>query len=520
MYKLAIADDEETICQLINALIDYQNIDVVLDRTLHDGNETIAYILENKPDIVIIDIRMPGADGLEIIRQVREAGFDTHFIIVTGHQFFDYAYYAIKYSVDDYLVKPVNKSELNAALNKICREIWIERAQGDQMHMVAALGKSKGDELSEQLLHDLLCDTCTDPDIKMLQQSFGEPALPLDAVALRLDPKTSLVMGNNTPLLLKLSALVKRLAAKQQISCVTVLFEGILYCVFEREPSKTYLQELFDSIAAEMDRFPDHSITGGVGRPAQAAGEIKQMLFSAKEALNSRIIEGTGRLIYFQPDILVNRTSAAFFDQKWQIELTIAISRYDEEKFSTIVRDALASISAHQQPASSKMQAYGQMLEITLKQLDEEENQRTQKIQRMQNCGSIEQIEQMVLLWCAQAFSAHVQRRQEQFAWPVKEAKAYIDMHYAERITLETVADKVFLNPIYLSNAFKKETGVNFSKYLLDCRLKAAKDFLVKTNYGIQEITELVGYQSQRHFSRVFKKEVGINPTEYRRLYQ
>ena len=107
----------------------------------------------------------------------------------------------------------------------------------------------------------------------------------------------------------------------------------------------------------------------------------------------------------------------------------------------------------------------------------------------------------------------------EKNAKPIRQIYAYIEQHYAEHLSLESVAGLVNLNPVYLSNLFKKESGQNFTEYLTDYRMKKAKEFLKNGDMNINEIADALGYTDARYFSKVFKKEVGVKPTDYRKIY-
>jgi two-component system response regulator YesN len=85
---------------------------------------------------------------------------------------------------------------------------------------------------------------------------------------------------------------------------------------------------------------------------------------------------------------------------------------------------------------------------------------------------------------------------------------------------LEEVAVAIELSPPYLSSLFKKEIGINFSDYLISCRIEASKVLLKNGNLPISLIAEEVGYTDPKYFSKTFYKLVGLKPTEYRKLYQ
>lgn len=99
----------------------------------------------------------------------------------------------------------------------------------------------------------------------------------------------------------------------------------------------------------------------------------------------------------------------------------------------------------------------------------------------------------------------------------IRKVEEYILIHYGEKCSLEDVADYVYMNPSYFSRYFKKETGKNFSEYLTDVRLDAAKRLLQEGEYNINEIAEIAGFGSGKYFSKIFRDRIGKSPTEYRR---
>jgi two-component system, response regulator YesN len=92
----------------------------------------------------------------------------------------------------------------------------------------------------------------------------------------------------------------------------------------------------------------------------------------------------------------------------------------------------------------------------------------------------------------------------------------YIHLHYMEQINLKQIADKFFMNSVYLGRAFQKATGVNFKQYVNGIRIAEAKKLLLQTNQMIYEIANKVGYTESKYFIVKFTSEVGKSPTEYR----
>lgn len=123
MIKLVIADDEERVCSLIYSLGEWEKFGVEVVGKASNGIEALEFITNDNIDILITDIRMPGCNGLELITKIKEINSKIKIIIVSGYASFEYAQTAIKEGVDYYLLKPVNKEELNEAVEKLSEKI-------------------------------------------------------------------------------------------------------------------------------------------------------------------------------------------------------------------------------------------------------------------------------------------------------------------------------------------------------------------------------------------------------------
>lgn len=119
MCRVLIADDEPKVLLLIKSLIDWQTLGLDLVATANDGVAALAAIAQLRPDIVITDIRMPGYDGIELIGRAKALNPAIDFIIISGYRHFDYAQKAIRFGVEDYLLKPLKAVEINQTLGKM-----------------------------------------------------------------------------------------------------------------------------------------------------------------------------------------------------------------------------------------------------------------------------------------------------------------------------------------------------------------------------------------------------------------
>ena len=110
--KVLIVDDEMKVSQLILHLIHWEDFGLEVIGIANDGQKAYEMICDQKPDIVITDIRMPSLSGIELVEKSLEAVGNIYFVIISGYSQFEYAQQAVKLGVEDYLLKPIKKKEL------------------------------------------------------------------------------------------------------------------------------------------------------------------------------------------------------------------------------------------------------------------------------------------------------------------------------------------------------------------------------------------------------------------------
>ena len=123
MLKLVIADDERIIRETISTIIDWKQYDIELVGLCKNGLEAYDMILDESPDIVLTDIRMPGMDGLELIQRISQTDLNTQFIILSGYGEFEYAKTAMKYGVRHYLLKPCSEVQILESIQDIAQDL-------------------------------------------------------------------------------------------------------------------------------------------------------------------------------------------------------------------------------------------------------------------------------------------------------------------------------------------------------------------------------------------------------------
>ena len=156
MYKLMIADDEPLIRRGIKQLIDLSSLQIGEIHEASTGEEALKVFEEFKPEIVLMDINMPKIDGLSVAKKIKSINPDTKIAIITGYNYFDYAQTAIKIGVEDYILKPVTKSEIEALLVKVVAKLNEEKRQRELLALASEDEPSSGTLHFEKLILEQL----------------------------------------------------------------------------------------------------------------------------------------------------------------------------------------------------------------------------------------------------------------------------------------------------------------------------------------------------------------------------
>lgn len=123
MYKLLIADDESIIRKGIKKLVNYENLNITDVLEAEDGKEAIELANTQNPDIILMDINMPEIDGLTAAKLIKENNSNVYIVIITGYDYFEYTQTAIRAKVDDYILKPVSKKDIEYILKNAIDKI-------------------------------------------------------------------------------------------------------------------------------------------------------------------------------------------------------------------------------------------------------------------------------------------------------------------------------------------------------------------------------------------------------------
>lgn len=173
MMKLLIADDEYLVIDSLKYMVEKFARDIEVVGTAKSGREAIEKAMELKPDIIFMDIHMPGIDGMEAIKQIKAINSDIVFVIITAYEYFNYAKEAINLGVHDYLLKPINRGKVVEALDGICAEISSKREAVQREMLLKEKMNKVIPHLEGQFIYSQLFDGNAVKDAGFYEEVFG-----------------------------------------------------------------------------------------------------------------------------------------------------------------------------------------------------------------------------------------------------------------------------------------------------------------------------------------------------------
>lgn len=531
MYKVIIADDEPKVCQLIKNLIQWESLNLEHIATAQDGICALELIKEHSPDIVITDIRMPGYDGIELIKHAKEVNPDIDFIIISGYQHFDYAHNAIKYGVKDYLLKPLNKNEINATLYKMT-EKYSERHR-KEMHYLEDVKRLKSNLL--QSIYDGACKAFSNGQTLLeLNKEYGTAFEAGYYQAIIIKPDFEYQSNRHEMLKMLLNKLLEIIVQHLKDKCVEVqsllLEDRIFTIVNYKEENKKAFRKALNSIIDEghllRDIFKNLMLTIGLGNVQMEHEGLLQSTMEAKRAIQDRIVMGAGKICQYNSELHSDSIESLITFERRR-KLIGFIEAFDNVQIKTWIDEIeIDVIKINNKPGRLVLDTINEILEVILFALKNHANVKVidkgvidglyESLQMQSNIHGVFDIANRYINKMLQQI---IDSRKVESKRPIKEAQKYINEHYASPITLEEVSAIVGFNATYFSTLFKKETSMNFLEYVTTVRIKAAKQLLVDSKKNILEISHEVGYNDFKHFTKQFKKVTSLTPSEYRKLY-
>ncbi len=502
--KILIADDEESIREGLSCILDWKELGCKICGKAVNGKDALEQIANLQPDIVIIDVKMPGMTGLDVMKCVSEksSGKIPYFIILSGFSDFEYAKTAINYGAKAYLLKPVDEDELMKVVVSVCEEI-------NTRQNLINTSKNAEDLNQRYYLQNMLQSLIVQPLGLLESSKFFSDESNSDYVAVIF--ASNFYSEKDKAKLMKLAndhfSFFNKIAIENSDNIVVVFKtsndEAIINCIKR----------------TAVNSGGNCFITKG-----KMAKGLEGIIRSYQEALSY-----IPYLFYFSnvpciyEDIVKGSIQPAVdgFNVEEQIEsLVFCMETYNKEKFEQTMKNLYAYYKNYLIPGAETKKNMIYCLVETRNRLSTKYPER-----EISDGGTFDVVPQILekttFEEAFQYMKTVFNNMLENFNFNTPDSViikviAYIKSNYTNDLKLETLGDMFNCNSAYLGKKFKKVTGVQFNTYLDNLRIEDAKEKILHSDLKIYQISKLVGYTNTDYFFLKFKKSTGLTPKEFK----
>lgn len=534
MFKVLIVDDEIYIISLIQHLVDWERYGMEVVGTADNGITALQEVERLQPDIVIVDVRMPGYDGITFMQKVREIDMRIKFIVISGHKKFEYAKSAMKYNVEDYLIKPISKEELESILGRLKQKLEEEQRSEEQRKAMSMEIGEHHRQIQTRFAEVFFKNQIPEAQLNEadINSSYFTTFTPGGYYGLILKPDSShkLDAGFVNTLLGKISEQFSKtlepcsseiVLRQQRDSIQAVVNIGeVQDSVFMEE-----LQKFFNAVTDMLKKFEEILFTIAIGTRTGSLAESVGSLAEASMCIQGRMTIGTQRFLHFseikEDSGAIHAVLTHSVKEKWKE----AIRSLQAGKMKAQILNIFSSAEKFKYQDSLIFMKTASMLYKSfydyIVQIDLYRDSYEEFWNEFMESACWAYTPRMLADALADQMGRYVREyasEDGQESNPaIRIAKKYILENYTKNITMASMAEIVSLSPVYFSILFKREVGTNFLDYLTQYRLEISKNLLKQVKYNINEVASLSGFQDAKYFSKVFKKTFGITPSEYRR---
>lgn len=522
MFTIMIVDDEKIVRDGLRKTISWKDLDCEIVAEASNGLDGYKKYLEYCPDIIITDIRMKRANGLELIQKLTKTeGFDSEIIIFTAFDEFDYVKTALENGAGGYLLKPIKDSELIEVIEKSKSKLSERRRKNDLLEKMAG----HVEDMRDRFILSVLSGQITDQKEILEQCAFFQIDLPQEdfvAACVKIDNLQMLngKLKKANEGLQKSVEHVETLPGSPRF-IRTEAEEGVVYLLLEgadKNAAINYLSELQE----QFEVMTGLTLSAGYSKLHRGIASIPTAHQEALRALAHKSFLGNRSIIDFT-GVPTHMNSALIFSNDDTSAVLAAVKRGDKEGAKAILTPFFNKIK--DTPTIDVESYKNVILEMAIvllrsnfknsKEISEAYGREVIPAQELRRLENIDDIQNWLEEILDKLFTQTCTDKKNTDSKKIREIKAIIQRDYMKEITIEQVAEELHISSYYLMHSFKEETGNTFNQYLTEVRIAKAIELLQSGQHKVYEIGELVGYKNPMYFSYIFKKMTGSTPKKY-----
>lgn len=529
MYRILLADDEGIVLNSLTFIIEKNFSGKYELETAKTGRGAIEAAEHFRPDIVFMDIQMPGINGIDAMREIQKQSPNAIFVVLTAYDKFDYAKEAINLGVLEYLNKPVNQKVVVDVIGRAMEMIDARRERRKNDLQVKERLETVMPIIENGFIYSILFQERFEEDVENykgllgIDTSYGYMLAVVFGDRQQGNYMTNAV-GTSVRAQIDYYAKVREILKNTFPESIIGNVSANKIPVFmPANGLKMAYNDRIDMI--ERSRIAVRNMNkatglffrigiGGVGKlkdTLQSYDDALRALYSTKGSVAH--VDDLPITIEYEENYPVDTETAIFEklqDGKTDECLAQAdkffdwmVSQYGEDEMSIKLKVLEFVINAESIMYRNGGHVY---------RFDSRKNY----LQDVFFMKGYEALKKWFMEKMREAVGNMMTGNEDHTNHLIRQAQEYIDHNFHRDISLDDVSRELNISPYYFSKLFKEETGNNFVEYVTERRMDRAKNLLKKQDTSIKEVCAEVGYSDPNYFSRIFKKYQGVTPTEYK----
>lgn len=532
MIKAVIIDDDITTIQGLTRNVRWNEFGIEVVATARNGRDGLEKIRIHRPELILTDIFMPVMDGIEMLKAVREDGNMVEVIILSGYEDFKYAQSAVKLKVNDYLSKPATLDEIERVLQETALKIEKRAASEREDKELRELLEYNLPITKKQMFKGLLePEFCHTPFYRKVSEylkiDLSGQYFTVLLIEFFMNRERNFKPSDVSLFAYAISNIVDELSQSKKGVYVADIQRNLITVIVstpshvKKDHVKLQVKEIAHEFLEKIQKYLKLQVWASVGFIGEHISDIPKSYSAAVDLLAEREEMRNKQLIVAEDVKDLSKTVTRRPMESYQVIIDAVISG-QEDLVEERITELTKSLHKGDVPSISVLREFSVDIVGILALALYDHGLQIEDIH-----AGFNMYKELELLYSIPDFAAWLRelllpicevmnrRSSQKHRKTIDFIMRYVQEHYAEDITLDVLADKVYLTRNYLSQIFKQETGENYNSYMTRIRMGKAKELMLSGNYKIFEISELVGYKNHAYFSQLFKKHTGLNPSEF-----
>jgi two-component system response regulator YesN len=500
-----VVEDENIERQALTLMLRNNFPGIKLAAEAGNGLDALRMAREKKPDIMLVDVGIPGISGLDLIAEIHGSDPDISFIIISSHDNFEFAQRAIKLGVEDYLLKPARLGPLKAAISAALAK----RESRESAGVTATSLLNRMEKVRPLVENDFIFGVISQGSAETLSQMLG-------FLESGVSSGYCLILEGSGGLG-EINLLIKNLLSELGNHIVSGIFNNqLIVCLMTPNGGKTGdIDMLAGYILKSLEKLKFNAINIGISAYVENISLWHKAYLEARSALKEAGKNGT-RIVKYSGS---PKEEPSFKDNLARLKnsLSKAILDGDSGESEKILNQISLSLVSDCNFSEAREEAY-KFLVLLVQELIRAMPGTDLVFDADPGILKIEDPKLLEILLLSKIkqlfFQVHETGEKSKNVF-IDKAMQFIRENYNKDISLASIASQINLSPFYLSKLFRRITGKTCTDIITEERIKAAKKLLLK-NFSSKETCYLVGFNSQNYFTRIFKKFTGLTPGEFR----